>query len=103
MKVHIFYYKDIFPVSFKNGMFNATEIGRAFGKRPVEYLKSKRAKEYFYSMDYYKVLHVAQVENKEGICWMSLELALDFSEWLDLEFSRFLELIIKKNYKNILK
>jgi hypothetical protein len=103
MTVHTFYYKDICPVTFKNGMVNATHIANAFGKRPIDYLKSKSAKTYFYSMDYYKVLHVAQVENKEGICWMSLELALDFSEWLDLEFSRFLELIIKKNYKNILK
>jgi hypothetical protein len=103
MKVHTFYYKDIFPISFKNGMVNATEMANAFGKRPVHYLKSRSAKTYVYSFDYDKVLHVTQVENKEEICWMSLELALDFSEWLDLEFSRFLELIIKKNYKNILK
>ena len=102
MKVHTFYYKDN-PVTFKNGMVNATEIGRAFGKRPVDYLKSRSAKTYVRPLAYNKVLHVTQVENKEEICWMSLELALDFSEWLDLEFSRFLELIIKKNYKNILK
>jgi hypothetical protein len=77
MKVHTFYYKDIFPISFKNGMVNGTEIANVFRKRPIE--------------------------DKEEITWMSLELALDFSEWLDLEFSRWLELIIKKNYKNSLK
>jgi hypothetical protein len=103
MKVHTFYYKDVIPVLFKNGMVNATEIANAFGKRPIDYLTSRSAKTYVRPLAYNKVLHVTQVENKEEITWMCLELALDFSEWLDLEFSRFLELIIKKNYKNILK
>ena len=98
MKVHTFYYKDS-PVSFKNGMVNATEMSNAFGKKPIDYLKSRSAKTYFYSVAYGKVLDVTQVDNKQGT-WMCEDLALDFARWLSLEARDWLELRIK-GYKKI--
>ena len=99
MSVHTFYYRNISPVSFRNGMVNATEMANAFGKRPIDYLKSMSAKKYFHSLAYDKLVDVTQVDNKQGT-WMCEDLALDFARWLSLEARDWLELRIK-GYKKI--
>ena len=44
MSVQIFNYNNSNPVSFYNGMVNATEMANAFGKVPKDYLRKKSAK-----------------------------------------------------------
>jgi phage antirepressor YoqD-like protein len=46
MTVQTFNYKNINPVSFHKRMVNATQMAKAFGKLPKDYLKTKSAKAY---------------------------------------------------------
>ena len=108
MKVHTFYYKDIFPISFKNGMVNATEMGRAFGKRPYEFIKTKEAmecKNFLYSINPHIEYEYTSINNK--VCrfvkggklkgtWVHEQLALDYARFLSLEFRNWLYLRLKQ-------
>jgi hypothetical protein len=107
MTLQTFYYKEN-PISFKNGMVNATEIGRAFGKRPVEYLKTKEAmecKNFLYSINPHIEYEFTSVNNK--VCrfvkggklkgtWVHEQLALDYARFLSLEFRDWLYLRLKE-------
>jgi hypothetical protein len=99
MTKEIFNYNNSNPVSISNGMVNATEMAKAFGKKPKDYLKTKSAKEYLFflnqapSINY--ALHVVNGGSYQGT-WMCYELALDFAKWLSLEFHHWLYLRLKE-------
>jgi hypothetical protein len=107
MTLQTLYYKDN-PVTFKNGMVNATEMGRAFGKRPYEFIKTKEAmecKNFLYSINPHFEYEYTSINNK--VCrivyggklkgtWMHEQLALDFARFLSLDFRNWLYLRLKQ-------
>jgi phage antirepressor YoqD-like protein len=111
MSVQIFNYNNSNPVSFYNGMVNATEMAKAFGKRPVDYLKTKSAKAYvsflnsqsddIHSEHNTLSIDVLRVVNggKHNGTWMCEDLALDFAQWLSLDFRHWVNLRIKELLK----
>jgi hypothetical protein len=102
MSLEIFNYKNSNPVSISNGMINATEMAKAFEKRPSDYLKTKSAKEYLLflnqapSINY--ALHVVNGGSHQGT-WMCYELALDFAKWLSLDYHHWINLKLKELLK----
>ena len=116
MSVQIFNYKNSNPVSFYNGMVNATEMAKAFGKLPKDYLKTKSAKDYISFLNSQKddcpienknihnslsnkVLRVVKGGKHQGT-WMCEDLALDFAQWLSLDFRHWVNLRIKELLTN---
>jgi len=106
MTLQTFSYKD-HPVSFKNGMVNASEMGRVFNKRPVEFLKTDEAKEcknflysinphyeYVFSSINNKVCRVVRGGHHKGT-WIHEQLALDYAKFLSLEFRNWLYVRLK--------
>lgn len=116
MTVQIFNYNNSNPVSFYNGMVNATEMANAFGKVPKDYLRTKSAKAYVSFLNSQradmpienknihnslssKVLRVVKGGNHQGT-WMCEDLALDFAQWLSLDFRHWVNLRIKELLTN---
>jgi phage antirepressor YoqD-like protein len=108
MTVSIFNYKNNHPVSFFKGMVNATEMSKAFGKTPKDYLRTKSAKDYISFLNSQRAdvpsedntlstntLRVVNGGNHNGT-WMCEDLALDFAQWLSLDFRHWVNLRIKE-------
>ena len=79
---------------------NATEMAKAFGKRPKDWLINKQAKEYIsvYStvrgIPLTDLVIVKRGGNNQGT-WLHSDLAIEFARWLSPEFSIWCNDIIK--------
>lgn len=81
-------------------MVNATEMAKAFGKRPVDWLRTKQAKEYIKVFCEVKkctsqdIVIVKKGTRVQGT-WLHSDLAIEFARWLSPEFSIWCNDIIK--------
>lgn len=81
-------------------MVNATEMAKAFGKHPKDWLVNKQAKEYIkvYStvrrIPLTELVRVKRGGNNQGT-WLHSDLAIEFARWLSPEFSIWCNDIIK--------
>lgn len=71
--------------------FNATEIAKQFGKKPIEWLDSKQANEYIAVILKVENLHLENLVRttaggKYKGTWLHKKLALPFARWLSVEF-----------------
>ncbi len=71
--------------------FNATELAKYFGKKPVHYLRNEQTQEYLKALSESENLHLKNlVKTKRGGkyagTWMHHEVALDFAMWLSPTF-----------------
>jgi len=80
--------------SGKNVMVNATEMSKAFGKRPFDYLKTQSARELIEAVsvtrnivtaDLVKVTKGGDSRQLQGT-WLHEDIALDFAQWLSVDF-----------------
>lgn len=83
-------------ISFFNGknvMVNATEMARVFGKRPVDYLRLPSTSELIKAI--VRKSHISEnqlVTTQQGSTingggtWMHEDVALDFAQWLSVDF-----------------
>lgn len=81
---------------------SATEIGKAFGKRPKDWLRSVAAKRYIAALlehypgkNDYDFVIVIRDEFCRGT-WMHVDVALEYARWVSLEFSLWADGIIDK-------
>ena len=92
--LQIFNYNET-PVTFKNEngviFLSATEMARQFGKMPKDYLKTQSANELINALsERTKCLSTDLLKvSKGGLndgTWMQEDLALDFAQWLSIDF-----------------
>lgn len=84
------------PVSFKKGdsvMVNATEMAKPFGKRPNDYLSLPSTNELLNAITRKSGISVNQLITTKpgspqngGGTWMHEDVALDFAQWLSVDF-----------------
>lgn len=94
-RVQVFSYNGS-SVSFfneKNVMVNATEMAKVFGKRPVDYLRLPSTSELIKAI--VRKSHISEnqlVTTQQGSTingggtWMHEDVALDFAQWLSVDF-----------------
>ena len=94
-KDKIFFYKGS-PITFQKGngvMVNATEMAKPFGKRPIDYLRLPSTNELLSAI--VRKSHISEnqlVISKQGSTengggtWMHEDIALDFAQWLSVDF-----------------
>jgi|GEM_PF-392306 len=118
-------YQDTFAVSFTNdGWINATQIAKQYGKKPDDYLKSDRTKDYISALidSLFPVAGNPVTEQKstslkievkqnqlvriknggrdgEKGTWFHPKLAIDFARWLNAKFAVWCDLQIEKILK----
>ncbi|MBR6648931.1 MAG: phage antirepressor KilAC domain-containing protein [Bacteroidaceae bacterium] len=93
-RVEIFQYNGS-PVTFQKGdsvMVNATEMAKAFDKRPIIWLQSKSTEEFLNELSKVRNLTLADlVQVTRGGdnpgTWMHEDVALEFARWLSPAFS----------------
>ena len=73
-------------------MFNATQIGKAFGKLPKDYLKTEQTKRYFEalkSQKEYSTLELVRVVRggRNSGTWFHQKVAVDYLRWLSPEWA----------------
>lgn len=81
-------------------MVNATEMAKAFGEQPRNWLRTQQAKDYIKA--YSTVKHICLTDlvivkrggNNQGT-WLHSDLAIEFARWLSPEFSIWCNDIIK--------
>lgn len=80
-------------ISFTNdGWFNATEVAKRFGGRPIDWTKQVETKEYIQQLcEIHKVRENHFVKTVRGTktpgTWFHPKLAVPFARWLDVKFS----------------
>jgi hypothetical protein len=95
-------YNDQIAVSFTNdAWFNATDVARQYGKRPVDWLALESTKEYIANLcEVFKCeessLLKTQRGKSNGGSWFSPKLAVNFARWLDVKFSIWCDMQIDK-------
>lgn len=107
--LQVFNYHDA-PVSFRFGeqtlMINATEMAKPFGKRPVDYLRLPSTLELIEAI--VRKSHICQdqliatVKGSSaygGGTWMHEDIAIDFAQWLSVDF----RLWVNDRIKELLK
>lgn len=84
------------PITFQKGdsvMVNATEMAKPFGKRPIDYLRLPSTNELLIAI--VRKSHISEnqlVISKQGSAengggtWMHEDIALDFAQWLSVDF-----------------
>ena len=84
------------PITFQKGdsvMVNATEMAKPFGKRPIDYLRLPSTNELLSAI--VRKSHISEnqlVISKQGSAengggtWMHEDVALDFAQWLSVDF-----------------
>lgn len=92
--LQIFSYNET-PVTFKNEngvvFLSATEMAKQFGKMPKDYLKTQSASELIYTLSkrtnvpLTDLVKVSKGGLSEGT-WMQEDIALDFAQWLSIDF-----------------
>lgn len=80
-------------ISGENVMVNATQMAKSFGKRPIDYLRLPSTNELINAI--VRKSHISEnqlVISKQGSAgngggtWMHEDLALDFAQWLSVDF-----------------
>lgn len=93
--VKVFNYKSS-SISFFNGknvMVNATEMAKAFGKRPAKWLELPSTKEFLSALNDVRKLDIVLIQtdkggiNGGGGTWMHEDVALEFARWLSPAFA----------------
>ena len=93
--VKVFNYKSS-SISFFNGknvMVNATEMAKAFGKRPAKWLELPSTKEFLAALNDVRKLDIVLIQtdkggiNGGGGTWMHEDVALEFARWLSPAFA----------------
>lgn len=85
------------PITFSNGdsvMVNATQMAKAFGKKPVDWMKNQQSQDYIGALSEVRNLTSADLvrvirggnPNNQGT-WMHEDVALEFARWLSPEFA----------------
>lgn len=95
------------PISFSGTeeiMVNATEMAKAFGKRPVDWLKTQAAKDYIDALSKVKIFTLDQlvVVSQGGSnpgTWFHESVAIEFARWLDPKFAIWCNDVIKRILK----
>lgn len=99
--IQIFSYKgnDVaFDLTTTNVMVNATEMAKAFGKLPADFLRASLTKKLIeaikarYGNSHNEIVRTA----KNGGTWMNRKLALEFAAWLNPDFRLWILDIIEK-------
>lgn len=102
MGKQVFNYNGI-DISFKKGnslMIKATEMAKSFNKSPKDYIKNQSTQDLIKTLcarlnclpdDLVEVID----ENGESETWMHEEIALDFAQWLNIDFN-----LLCNNIKN---
>ena len=96
MNAQIFQYNGN-PVTFQLGngdlMVNATEMAKPFGKQPYEYLRLPSTNELIKAVTGKSRIGESQLVRKErgganggGATWFHEDIALDFAQWLSVDF-----------------
>lgn len=94
-RVKVFSYNGS-SVSFFNGknvMVNATEMAKAFGKRPAKWLELPSTKEFLSALSDVRKSDIALIQtdkggiNGGGGTWMHEDVALEFARWLSPAFA----------------
>lgn len=76
----------------ENVMINASEMAKAFGKLPADFLKTKRTKEFIKELSVMKkiitadLVQVVQGGDIQGT-WMHEDVAMEFARWLSPKFA----------------
>ena len=93
-QVQIFQYNGS-PVTFQKGdsvMVNATEMAKAFDKRPIDWLQNKQTEEFLNELSKVRkstladLVQVTRGGDNPGT-WMHEDVALEFARWLSPAFS----------------
>lgn len=83
------------PISFSNAdgvMVNATQMAKAFGKLPADFLKTKQTKTFLKELSVMKkiitadLVKVVQGGDTQGT-WMHKNVAMEFARWLSPKFA----------------
>lgn len=104
---------DVSALANESLFFNATEMAKPFGKRPINWLESERTQEYITEIlkvrnsDHLKVglSHlkdsdlIVTKKGKYGGTWLHNDLALEFARWLSISFSVQLDQWVKARIK----
>ncbi len=94
--LQVFNYNDN-PISFELGngqmMINATQMAKYFGKRPIDYLRLPSTSELIeaivrksHNCDNQLVRTIKGSPEYGGGTWMHEDLAIDFAQWLSVDF-----------------
>jgi hypothetical protein len=83
---------------------NATKIGREFGKKPVDWLKTKETKDYLEAFSKLKNTFVDELviikkggnQKKEQGTWIHKKLIIAFARWLDPHFAVWCDEVIEE-------
>lgn len=97
-------YNDAISVSFRSdAWFNATQVGRQFGKKPDDWLRTSDTKEYIQAIsqicDFQQVQLVSVKRGSPdngGGTWMHPKLGIPFARWLDAKFGVWCDMQIEK-------
>lgn len=97
-------YSDAISVSFRSdAWFNATQVGRQFGKKPDDWLRTSDTKEYIQAIsqicDFQQVQLVSVKRGSPdngGGTWMHPKLGIPFARWLDARFGVWCDMQIEK-------
>jgi hypothetical protein len=97
-------YSDAISVSFRSdAWFNATQVGRQFGKKPDDWLRTSDTKEYIQAIsqicDFQRVQLVSVKRGSPdngGGTWMHPKLGIPFARWLDAKFGVWCDMQIEK-------
>lgn len=95
--MQVFNFENI-PISFRFGegvMINATEMAKAFGKKPAEWLRLPSTQEFLDILVKVRKSHIEKLiktvrggttQTGKGT-WMHEDVALEFARWLSLQFA----------------
>lgn len=113
-KIQVFEYNGhniSFDFGDGNRMINATEMAKAFGKKPNHFLRSKQTQAFINvlsqvaNLQLEKIIKVIHGGNQHGT-WMHEKLALKFAAWLSPEFEVWvydkIQELLHKGYTTIL-
>ena len=80
-----------FPITFENKdgkmMVNATQMGKAFGKKPSDWLKTQSAQEFISSLSKVKKITLADLQQvvrggDANGTWFHEDVAIAYARWL---------------------
>ena len=112
-KIQVFEYNGhniSFDFGNGNRMINATEMAKAFGKKPAHFLRIKQTQDFINvliqvaNLQLEKIIKVIHGGNQHGT-WMHEKLALKFAAWLSPEFEVWvydkIHELLQKGYTNL--
>lgn len=82
------------PITFSKGedvMVNASQMAKAFGKRPTDFLKSQQTKDFIEELSAVRKIVASDlvkvVNGNNGGTWMHEDVAMEFARWLSPKFA----------------